>query len=231
MFGKLKERIANEMDSYEEKRAFEVEEVKNGQESDVFLKNIKTLSELIYPYKDPSNFNRFREYSSMDEINFSTRESSITYGELVRITGLSTLRYSGGWDEDKWEASYKEYKSLFNSSDSNTARSMQVGLTSIHSKIKENKGEYSNFVIKYSDTLSNIIEVINQYGIKFILEDGDIFNKIKHLIGSFAQDYDNYTGAIKEYKKAQILEKLDIEQKFVDKMIEDSNMLLEFSQK
>ena len=232
LFGKLKDKITTEMGEFEEKRALQIEEVQKRQESDVFLEHLDTLAELIHPYKNPTSFDCFREYEGLGEINFRTRDGKYSYSELVKITGLTTLRYTGGWDCDKWEANLGEYRSLFESDGSSQARKIQVALTSIHSKIQANKGDYTNFIIKYSDTLSNIIEIINQFGAKFILEDVEIFNKVKNLIGSFAQDYDNYTGAIKEYKKAQILDKLDLEQKYVDKMISnDTSFLLDYPQK
>lgn len=207
------------------------EENMRKEEAIDFLKNLKTLSEMIFPYKHPRKFRGFCEHKSLGLISFTTQERRYSYSELVKITGLTTLRHVGSWDVDDWEANYREYATLHESSGANKARIMQMALTNIHSKVRENNGEYSDFVIKYSDTLTNIIGIIDQFGIKLILEDDEIFDKVRTLISSFAQDYDNYTVSIKEFKKAQVLEKLDLEQKFVDIMMKNSPILMEFNQK
>ena len=215
-----------------ERKALLIEEASKHDEAKDFLRNLKTLAELFFPFVNPKNFDSYSEYKHMNEINFSTREDRYSKRELMELTGLTTLRYRGGWHDDRWEANYKEYVNIFYSDSSKTSREIQSALLSIHAKIESNEKDYSNFVFKYLDTLSNIIEIVEEYGINFILEDEEIFGKVKGLIGSFVADYDTYTGAVKEFKRNKVLEKLDMEQKYVDKMISnDTSLLLEFSQK
>lgn len=239
MFGKLKEKIESEMQGVEDKRAIKaekkallIEEAQKHDEAKDFLRSLKALADMFFPYINPTNFDNFSEYKSLNEINFCTREDRYSKKELSELTGLTTLRYRGGWHEDRWEANYKEYVNVFYSSSSKTSREMQSALLSIHTKIESNEKDYSNFVLKYLDTLSNTIEIVEEYGINFILEDEEIFGKVKELIGSFVADYESYTGAVKEFKRSKVLEKLDMEQKYVDKMISnDTSFLLEFPQK
>lgn len=231
MFKKIISSFAEKRDIAIQSVAQLEEEREKHNEAKEFLDNLKTLSGYIYPHKNPSGFDGFREYRGMDEICFRTREGYFTQSELISATGLTTLRYVGGWEYDKWEASYREYVSLYESNGAKMARNIQKALSTIHTKIKNNTNEYSSFLMKYSETIANIIEIFNQYGVKFVLEDGEIFDKVKDLVGSFVQDYDNYTNTIRDFKKAQVLEKLEIEQKFVDKMIKDSSFLLDFQQK
>lgn len=231
MFKKIIGAFAKKIEASTEQKAILLKGNVKKEEVKIFLENLKSLSKMIYPYKHPKNFKGFYEYKSMDMISFKTIGRRYLFNELVELTGLTTLRHVGRWDHDEWEASYREYLALHESSGANKARIIQIALANIQSQVRESEGDYSDFIIKYSDTLSNIIEIINQFGIKLILEDDEIFDGIRILIGTLAQDYDNYTVAIKEFKKAQVLEMLDLEQELVNTMMKNSLTLLDFNQK
>lgn len=231
VFRKVKENITKEMGEFEEKRACEIKKTEKEQDSLFFLTQLKTLSEQVYPFKDPrQEYSGFRQYQSMDEIYFKTRENSITQRELIEITGLKSLRYVGGWDIDKWEASYREYISIYEGNNVLQAKSAKNALLAIHTNISMNKEEYSNFIFRYTETIANTLGIIKEYGVSFVFDDAELFNSIFSLIGSIVSEYDNYAKTIKEYKKSQALEKIKIEHEYIEKTIKENSLMLDFHQ-
>lgn len=187
---------------------------------------------MLFPYSTPvERDSHFKASSRFDTFTFKTRENRYSIEKIVAKTGLTTVRYDGGYDCDRWEADHSEYEKIYESKSSRETQAIKSNLGSIQTKIELNKDDYSNFVDKYIETLINIINIIEQFGMNFILSDDEIFEKIKYLLTSFIDDFNTYTETIRLFKKNQLLEKITLEQKYVDKMIDDSIMMLEFHQK
>lgn len=231
-FKKLKLNIHKKINEHQEEKAIEALEVEKESSTKIFLNSLSNLIDGLFPFIDPmERFDGGNTYEFMDEINFRTPEDRYYRAELVEMTGLQTIVYKGGYGSDRWSASNKEYKEIFGSRNSKKIKGIKKALETVFAKIQSNKGDYTNFIEKYLETIDNMNDIINEYGMTFILSDNDLVDRFEDLVKSFVQDYTAYTEAVRTYKKEQLLNKISIEQQFVNNRIEESQFLLDFPQK
>lgn len=214
-------------------KVFKKQEPQKQNSTDRFMNSLKKLSQSYFPYKDPMMFHDFSLYSSIDKITFYVPVSTCkNRSSLVEKTGLKTIKYgfesSGGLIH--WEASYAEYKSVFQSDTAMKYKSTSSMLISIFETVSRSKSDYIDFIERYAHTVENIYSIVDKYGTSFIMSNKKIDESLTQLVMSFISEYTNYGLSIDKHKENEVLRMIEIEQTFVDISIENSLYALEYKE-
>lgn len=169
----------------------------------------------VMPEIHPQDYD-YKESLLKKSIKFKTK-SFETQLEMQQKTGLKSVILTKRTSRESiWKASYTEFVSLYSSP---SILFMQKEVTRIIELLGENREEAHTFesIIKYEETVHNIRNVLHAAKIKDGRVEKDVLEPAIHLLQQVIYAIEVELHERKASDKKQLLEKLKLESKYVDR--------------